>query len=202
VLNDKLSNVYLKKNTSVAIEVKNCKRRVISLERRSLQVFPLLGCEKEIGRWLWCLEDVRSTLITKLTGISQKTLDAKIDERQTIGSLLYHIAFVEADWLYVVVLGSEWDSEIRSLFPLECTAEDGSLTHIEGQSLEEHFHRLKTVREVFLSYFRTMDLTDWRKPRVLEHYDVTPEWVVYHLIEHESHHRGQIFQLLSKLRNG
>ncbi|MEH7376557.1 MULTISPECIES: DinB family protein [Neobacillus] len=171
------------------------------MERRNLLVSPLPEYEEEIGRWLWCLEDVRRTLITELTGISQSILDTKIDERQTIGSILYHIALIEADWLYVEVLGAEWDPEISSLFPLDSRSEDGSLTHIEGQSLEEHFYRLNKVREVFLSHFRSMDLTDWRKPRVLEHYDVTPEWVVYHLIEHESHHRGQIFQLLRKLRN-
>ncbi|MGW6383428.1 DinB family protein [Peribacillus butanolivorans] len=171
------------------------------MERRSLLVSRLSEYEEEIGRWLWCLEDVRRTLLTELTGISQGILDTKMDERQTIGSLLYHIALVEADWLYEEVLVTEWDSEIRSLFPLECRSEEGSLTHIEGQSLEEHFYRLNKVREVFLSHFRSMDLTDWRKPRALEQYDVTPEWVVYHLIEHESHHRGQIFQLLSKLRN-
>ncbi|MCM3400972.1 DinB family protein [Cytobacillus oceanisediminis] len=171
------------------------------LERKTLLVSPLPGYEEEIGRWLWCLEDVRRTLITELTGISQSILDTKIDERQTIGSLLYHIALIEADWLYVEVLGTEWDPEISSLFPLDSRSEDGSLTHIEGQILEGHFYRLNKVREVFLSHFRSMDLTDWRKPRVLEHYDVTPEWVVYHLIEHESHHRGQIFQLLRKLRN-
>ncbi|MFC0270419.1 DinB family protein [Metabacillus herbersteinensis] len=171
------------------------------MEKRALFVTPLPEYEEEIGRWLWCLEDVRRTLIIKLTGTSQSILDTKIDERQTIGSLLYHIALVEADWLYVEVLGSEWDIEIRSLFPLKFSSEDGSLTHIEGQSLEEHFYRLNKVREVFLSHFRSMDLTDWRKPRVLEHYDVTPEWVVYHLIEHESHHRGQIFHLLRKLQN-
>lgn len=174
---------------------------MISLERRTLLVSPLLEYEEEIGRWLWCLEDVRHTLITELTGISQSVLDTKIDERQTIGSLLYHIALIEADWLFVEVLGAEWAPEIRSLFPLESRSEDGSLTHIEGQCLEDHFYRLNKVREVFLSHFRSMDLTDWRKPRVLEHYDVTPEWVVYHLIEHESHHRGQIFQLLRKLLN-
>jgi uncharacterized damage-inducible protein DinB len=171
------------------------------LERRSLVVAPLPGYEEEIGRWLWCLEDVRRTLITGLMGISQSILDTKMDGRQSIGSLLYHIALIEADWLYVEVLGTEWDPEIRSLFPLECKSEDSSLTHIKGQSLDEHFHRLNKVREIFLSHFHSMDLTDWLQPRVLEHYDVTPEWVVYHLIEHESHHRGQIFQLLSKSQN-
>jgi uncharacterized damage-inducible protein DinB len=174
---------------------------MIPLERKSLMVTPLPDFEKEIGRWLWCLEDVRKTLTSELTGISQRILDTKIEERHTIGSLLYHIALVEADWLYAEVLGVEWDPEISSMFPFESHAEDGTLTHIEGQSAEKHLHRLIKVREVFLSHFRTMDLTDWRKSRVLEHYDVTPEWVVYHLIEHESHHRGQIFQLLSELRD-
>ncbi|MFK9118024.1 DinB family protein [Peribacillus frigoritolerans] len=171
------------------------------LERKALLVSALPGYEEEIGRWLWCLEDVRRTLISELTGISQNILDSKIDERQTIGSMLYHISLIEADWLYEEVLVTEWDSEVSALFPVGGRAEDGSLNHIEGQTLEEHFYRLNKVREVFLSKFRTMDLTDWRKPRVLEKYDVTPEWVVYHLIEHESHHRGQIFQLLKKLWN-
>ncbi|NHM32041.1 DinB family protein [Neobacillus terrae] len=168
--------------------------------KKSLNVFSLAGYEAEIGRWLWCLEDVRRTLIIELTGISENLLDRKIGERQSIGSLLYHIALIEADWLYVEVLRTDWDPEIKSLFPLESRT-DGEMTHVEGESLEEHFYRLKKVREVFLSYFRSMDLNDWRKPRELENYDVSPEWVVYHLIEHEAHHRGQIFQLLRELKS-
>lgn len=171
------------------------------MKKRTLQVFSLPEYKEEIGRWLWCLEDVRRTLLAQLNGISQRMLDKKIDERQTISTLLYHIALIEADWLYEEVLVTEWDPEIRSLFSLAVRSEDGSLAHIEGQSLEDHFHRLNKVREAFLSHFRSMDLTDWRRPRILEHYDVTPEWVVYHLVEHESHHRGQIFQLLKELRN-
>ena len=88
------------------------------MERRALLVSALPGYEEEIGRWLWCLEDVRRTLIPELTGISQNILDSKIDERQTIGSMLYHIALIEADWLYEEVLVTEWDSEISALFPV------------------------------------------------------------------------------------
>lgn len=173
---------------------------MILLERRVLLVSSLPEYEEEIGRLLWCLEDVRRTIITGLTGISQSLIDRKLGERQSIGTLLYHIALIEADWLYAEVLETDWDPEISALFPLEHRT-DGNLSHFEGESIEEHFYRLNKVREVFLSHFRSMDLSDWRKPRVLEHYDVTPEWVVYHLIEHESHHRGQIFQMLRELRN-
>ncbi|WP_285769249.1 DinB family protein [Peribacillus sp. SI8-4] len=170
------------------------------MEKRDLRLASLPGYEAEIGRWLWCLEDVRRTIISQLTGVSQAILDTKLDERQTIGSLLYHIALVEADWLYEEVLVTEWDPEILALFPEDSRSGDGSLTHVAGQTMEEHLDRLNRVRQVLLSKFRTMDLDDWRKPRILEKYDVTPEWVIYHLLEHESHHRGQIFQQLRELR--
>jgi uncharacterized damage-inducible protein DinB len=181
------------------MKVYTINRGMNNLGKESLQVSSLTGYEPEIGRWLWCLEDVRKALITKLTGINENLLDRKIDSRHSIGSLLYHIALVEADWLYVEVLGTAWDPEVSALFPLESRTAS-KLTHLEGESIEQHLYRLKKVREVFLSYFRSMDLNDWRKPRELEQYDVTPEWVVYHLIEHESHHRGQIFQLLRELQ--
>ncbi|MEH7883867.1 DinB family protein [Bacillus sp. JJ1609] len=170
-------------------------------KREALYVSSLPGYDAEIGRWIWCLEEVRNQLIAKLSGISQELLDKKLEDRQSIGTLLYHIAFVEAGWLFGEVLEKEeWDPEISALFPVEGWT-NGKLTHFEGERIEEHFSRLKKVREVFLSVFKAMTKEDWRKARVLEEYDVTPEWVVYHLIDHESHHRGQIFQMLRGLKS-
>ncbi|WP_409305993.1 DinB family protein [Peribacillus sp. SCS-155] len=165
--------------------------------KKSLKVLALPGYDPEIGRWLWALEDVRRTIIERLNGISQDTLDRKI-ENKTVGSLLYHIALIEADWFYVEVLRTDFDPEIKQLFPEEARTEDGSLATVSGQSLEEHFHRLTAVRQKLLSRFMNMDLQDFRRPRQLEQYDVSPEWVIYHLIEHEAHHRGQIFQMLNQ----
>ena len=167
------------------------------MKRSNLMVVPLQDFEREIGRWIWCLEDVRRSILAKISGISQSVLDTKFNGGHSIGSLLYHIALIEADWFYEEVLGGKWNPKIRYLFPQEDRNNDDTLTHIEGQDLEEHVHRLKSVRDELLTHFRSMDILDWRKPRSLEHYDVTPEWVIYHLIEHESHHRGQIFQILS-----
>ncbi|MGD6993263.1 DinB family protein [Sutcliffiella horikoshii] len=167
-----------------------------------LQITSLSGYELEIGRSLWCLEDVRHNLTEKLKGLSQRELDKKMGSRQTIGSLLYHIAYVEAGWLYGEVMEKEtWDLEIENFFPLDGWP-DGKLVHIEGDTLETHLHRLNKVRETLLSHFRSMNLEDWRRVRVLDEYEVTPEWVIYHLVEHEAHHRGQIFQLLREIRGG
>ncbi len=167
----------------------------------TLHIKSLPNYEPEIGRSLWCLEDVRQNLSKRLTGISQNLLDSKMGDRQSIGSLLYHIAYVEAGWLYGEVMEKEaWDPEIEALFPLEGWP-DGKLIHVEGDSIEDHLHRLNTVREKLLSHFHSMDMEDWRRPRTFEEYDVTPEWVIYHLVEHEAHHRGQIFQMIREFRN-
>lgn len=171
------------------------------MKRKKLMVVPLPGFEPEIGRWIWGLEDVRRTLVEKLTGLSLRQLDAKqTGHAHSIGSLLYHIALIEADWLYEEVLRGEWNPKIRALFPQEDRNPDDTLISIAGEGLDVHLHRLQSVREELLFHFRSMNLEDWRTPRSLAPYDVTPEWVIYHLIEHESHHRGQIFQLLSILR--
>lgn len=170
------------------------------MKRKNLMVIALPEFEPEIGRWIWCLEDVRRSILERLSGISQHDLDTKLNGGHSIGSLLYHIALIEADWLYEEVLVSEWNPKIRSLFQQSDRNIDDKLTYIKGQGIDEHLHRLKSVRDELLSHFRFMDLEDWRKPRVLTNYDVTPEWVIYHLIEHESHHRGQVFQMLSTLK--
>ncbi len=52
--------------------------------------------------------------------------------------------------------------------------------------------RLKTVRARLLQVFQGMSLPDFRRARQLPEYDVTPEWVLHHLMQHEAEHRGQI----------
>jgi uncharacterized damage-inducible protein DinB len=43
-----------------------------------------------------------------------------------------------------------------------------------------------------------MDLTEFRRVRSLEYYDVTPEYVLHHLMQHEAEHRSQIGALMTK----
>lgn len=169
------------------------------MQRKTLTVEALPGFEPEIGRWIWGLVDVRRTILKRLEGIRYEQLNHRVEGRQSIGALLYHIAYIEADWLYAEVLESDWDPKIKASFPWDHRTEDNRLSEVPDQSLDEHLHRMQMVRHELLAHFKGMDLSDWRKVRQLEPYDVTPEWVIYHLIEHESHHRGQIFQLLREL---
>jgi hypothetical protein len=66
------------------------------------------------------------------------------------------------------------------------------LVQITGETLKQHFARLDYVRGLLLATFRGMAPEDFRRARSLPEYDVTPEWVLYHLLEHEAGHLTQI----------
>jgi uncharacterized damage-inducible protein DinB len=164
-----------------------------SQERRYLRVEALLSKAPEIGRWLWVLQDTRQSTLEELGQLDPAMIDWRPAENESsIGTVLYHMTDIEADWLYVEVLEQPLPPEVAALFPYSTRDEQGRLTQVEGFSLAEHLSRLETVRELLLDVFREMALDDFRRARSLEPYDVTPEWVLHHLIQHEAEHRGQI----------
>ena len=60
---------------------------------------PLVG-EPEVGYWLAALEDARRRTLRELGTVRPVMLDRPVDgPLPTIGSLLYHIALIEASWL-------------------------------------------------------------------------------------------------------
>jgi uncharacterized damage-inducible protein DinB len=147
----------------------------------------------EIGRWLWALQDTRARTMRALEGVSAASVDWRpSDDESSIGTLLYHLADIEADWLYVEVLEQPLPAEVAALFTHPTRDADGRLTHIVGYSLAEHLARLATVRSLLLDAYQQMAPSDFRRPRSLEQYDVTPEWVLHHLMQHEAEHRGQL----------
>ncbi|KYG29563.1 DinB family protein [Alkalihalobacillus trypoxylicola] len=158
--------------------------------------------EPDISRWVWCLEDIRNELIKQISPLNQHQLDQPMEQESTIGSLLYHIALVEADWLFVEVLEQEnFDSDLLELFPYPFHGEDKKLSMVTGDSIEFHLLRLRKVRERLHIVFQQMSLAEYRRPRTFDTYNVTPEWVIYHLIEHEANHRGQIFSMIRQIKN-
>jgi len=159
-------------------------------DRLILQELP--GYAPELGRWIWALEDARRVTLERIAGIAPEALDLAPRDLNAIGTLLYHIAAVEADWLYVEALEQEFPSEIEALFPFDIRDETGRLTPVPGVGLDEHLERLAIVRRHLLEGFKSMSLEEFRRPRIMRDYHVTPEWVLYHLIEHEAEHRGQI----------
>jgi uncharacterized damage-inducible protein DinB len=170
-----------------------------SHEKESLIVDTDLSKEPEIGRWLWALQETRQRTMRVLGGLSPAMIDwLPGDNESSIGTVLYHMADIEADWLYVEVLEQSIPPEIIALFPYPTRDEQGRLTQTPGFSLEQHLERLETVRSLLLDVYQQMALSEFRRVRSLTHYDVTPEYVLHHLMQHEAEHRGQIGTLRAR----
>jgi uncharacterized damage-inducible protein DinB len=177
-------------------------------ERRTLIVDPSLGTEPLIGMWLWAITDARQRTTALLEDQAEVALDWLPDDRRiarnSIGSLLYHIALIEADWLCAEVLEldeSNYPPALMALFPYPDRDTTGNLAHVTGIGLTEHLERLNAVRTEVLRIFAAMDLAEFQRVRHLPRYDVTPAWVLHHLLQHEAEHRSEIAALSNALRD-
>lgn len=171
--------------------------------RKKYLIGQIPECDAYVGRWLWTLEDTRERTLRHLQSLHSGTLDIiPGDAGNSIGTLLYHIAAIEASWLYADVLEEECPPEVSDLFPYNVRDELGRLTIVQGDSIEAHFRRLDQVRAILLNAYKEMSLDEFRRSRTVEDYFVTPEWVLHHLIQHEAEHRGEIQVISSQINNG
>jgi hypothetical protein len=51
-----------------------------------------------------------------------------------------------------------------------------------------------------MDHLRPMSNDDFHRARTLERYDVAPDWVVHHLLQHEAEHRSHIAWLRDTFR--
>lgn len=175
---------------------------------RQLQITPLDGYDPEIGRWLCALQDVRHRYTLRFVrDLDERLVDWEGPDGQenAIGSLLYHIALVEMGWLYGDVKQmTELPPAAKQDFPFPGWEQSRNrLTRVLGVSLAEHVGRLDRSREAFLRELKSMSPDNWRRLRrpadFLEvNYEVTPEWAVFHLVEHEAGHAFQISSLKAR----
>jgi hypothetical protein len=74
----------------------------------------------------------------------------------SVGTLLAHIAGVEAGWLYVEVLEQDCPPEIAALLPPTSREPDGHLTRVGGRAVAEYLAVLDAVRARLLAVFLPM----------------------------------------------
>ncbi len=164
-----------------------------SAEREVLTLDVVAG-EPEIGRWLGALEDSRRDTEQALAGLDEQLVGRQpVGSDNSIATLLYHVALIEADWIVYDVTGIALeDSELAPWFPDTDRDDLGALTTVDAEPLAHLLQRLHAVRAVTLDRLAALSVEEFHAPRRRERYDVSPSWVAHHLLQHEAEHRSEI----------
>src|SRR5215216_4879 len=119
--------------------------RTMAADREVLSLEPIAD-DPEVGRWLAAMEDARRDTLRELTGVTDDVVDRRPPgDDNSIGTLLYHVALIEADWLLddIFELTDPWPDD---LLPLADRDDEGRLFQAGGQTLQQHLDRLAAVR--------------------------------------------------------
>ena len=99
----------------------------------------------------------------------------------SIGDLVRHLCDAESYWVERVVQGKEWIRHTRELYP----DPDAAL------------QRWRQIRSQTLAWIDGLSPARLRETKIDHRGNlVTVDWVLWHVFQHEAHHRGQIYQLL------
>src|SRR5688500_3368166 len=102
-------------------------------EKEYLIVEPYLNKEPEIGHWLWALQETRERTLRELNRLTPAMIDwLPPGSGSTVGTILYHMTDIEADWLYVEVLEQSIPPQVAALFPYATRDGQGHLTQVGG----------------------------------------------------------------------
>jgi uncharacterized damage-inducible protein DinB len=159
-------------------------------------ITPLPASHPELGRGLWAMQDTRRRTLEAIDGVTQDELDwTPAGLANSIGTLLYHTALIETDYLCIDILGmDDYLPDLQALLPWPDRDETGELVVVTGLSVDDHFARLETVRRRFLELVAALDPEQMDAPRAFPDwgYAITPAWTLHHLMQHEAEHRGEI----------
>lgn len=129
---------------------------------------------------------VRAEMVEAVKDLTQQQLDwTPPNHPASIGKLLAHIAECEYGWITCVALKKEANPDF---------------TRFEkARTLPEILALLDQNHTEFTEYLNAEDIEDWDRifyqlPESTE--KVSKRWLVWHVVEHQARHRGQIFMLM------
>ncbi len=149
----------------------------------------------KVSYWYSMMESVRRRLLLIVENLEEETFDYTPNEKniETIGTLLLHIAAIEWSWIFEDIDGLEMDfEEFKHAFALR---PEVNIPQIEGKTKQFYIEKLTEVRTQV--YHRLLELKDEELEKTVgsdtEKYTI--EWILFHIIEHEVLHIGQILLL-------
>jgi uncharacterized damage-inducible protein DinB len=162
------------------------------------------GLSGEIAILYSMLEKNREKLKRKVGELNPNQLAWQPDQQtNTIGTLLIHIGEAELWWMQEVVQGRALTPEQIAEYRFEDfgKTEAGQAERRDLQFFLNKLDKGRTETKRILQGLREQGL-ERTFSRTLSGtvYQCTLGWILYHLIEHEASHTGQISSLINKIR--
>jgi len=151
----------------------------------------------------WMLQDVRVETLKGIEGLTkEKLFQAPAEGEFPIGAYLMHLAECDAYW-YSQLSGNEMPDELKKrAFDncwFDCPAENFNPPSSAPEA-QEYLDVNVETRKILYDYMDKMNDSELDDAVRLKKNGepLTKKWIIYHLIEHEAHHRGQMFMLIRK----
>ena len=161
--------------------------------------------EPRLSLLWWMLEDVRKVTLKGIEGLSKEQFfQPPIEGEYPVGAYVMHLAEAEVFWLQILT-GTKVDKEIKKriyydswMNPSKSDAESPKAP----PEINEYLEAIKEVRELLKKYMSSLKDSDLYgfvvQQRKAGEHKILKKWIIYHLIEHEAHHRGQMMLLIRK----
>lgn len=158
-------------------------------------VAAVTGYPPRVGSYLAQMEDVRRQLKKSVEGLTPEQLSWHPNDKvESVGTLLLHIAAVELSWIGEDIMRRPMSDDWKIAFPIRF-----GIPQVKGRPLEYYLSTLDDVRNRTKADLAT--LVDSDLERIITPLDpgdpssnmqFSLEWILYHVIDHEAHHKGQV----------
>jgi uncharacterized damage-inducible protein DinB len=160
--------------------------------------------QEKIELLKWMLEDIRRETISGVSTLTKEQLFAAPENGEfPVGAYLMHLCECDLHWLEVIS-GKEQPDELKKkcYFDKWFDSFGESSPPSTAPELIEYASLLKETRSRFLEYISSLNDSDLDATVVIKRksgdVSLSKKWIIYHIIEHEAHHRGQMFLLIRK----
>jgi uncharacterized damage-inducible protein DinB len=131
-------------------------------------------------------DQVRAGLLATIAEFSEEELDyTPFEDSWSAGQIMLHIADTEENWLHGVVRG---DFEPWISYPLS-----------EYPAKDAIYKLLDSIRERTIAFLDELTTDDLETTYKINGEEVTLRWIIWHVLEHEIHHRGELSLILGLL---
>ncbi|MEO8445985.1 MAG: DinB family protein [bacterium] len=158
----------------------------------------------QINLFKWMLDDVRKETLAGVSHLNKDELFQPLAEGEyPVGAYLMHFAECEIWWLEVMSqIDQSEDLKIKAFSNKWFDPMETPEPPAKAMELDEYLEVLNESTKNLHDYLSTMNDSQLEEEVTVKgsksDRKFSKKWIIYHLLEHEAHHRGQMFMLIRK----